>query len=513
MIIVNNQQMQRIDQQAIKSGISGKRLMWNAGTQAFKTILEIGNFKQWIIIGGRGNNGGDAWVIVNHCLQQHIPFQAFVIGKITGLSADAQFYFNQVADVVTPIKQIQDLKILQKAMHNADLLIDGIFGTGLNKKITGIYQKIIKVCNQNNICKVALDIPSGISGDTGEVLGIALHANITLSFQLPKWGHVLKEGPSYSGQLKIIDIGISKRLFRNIKSIAELNDYKTMKSWIPVIDPLQHKARHGRVLVIAGSKAMPGAGILASQAVLRSGTGLVHLAYLENSFTKVFFKFPETILLPLPDQQGVFAQESIPYLSKQLHHFKVIALGPGLGRQPSTTAFVEWILSHYAGPVVLDADGLFHAKHWLMQTKHNRKIILTPHSGEMAYLWDVSSKDVENNRIDFAKKTALRCKVIVVLKGKRTILADPKGNVFINPTGCHLLATAGSGDILTGLMAGLCAQLPTPLQAAQLAVYFHGWVADQLWLAGNDRGITSSDILRAIPKMWHRFNNDNHSFS
>ncbi len=503
--------MQRLDQQAIKSGIAGKTLMWHAGSRAFARILGLGKFKKWVIIGGRGNNGGDAWVLVKHCLQQHIPFQAFVMGEKSGLSPDAQFYFNQVADHVTTITQLKNLKILKQALRGANILIDGIFGTGLDKNITGIYQKVIHACNQAPVYKVALDIPSGISGDTGEVLGIALQADKTLSFQLPKWGHILKQGPAYTGNLNIIDIGIPKKIIKKIKTTATLNDVATIKKWIPSIDPMQHKARYGRVLVIAGSKGMPGAGILVSQAVLRSGTGLVHLAYLENSFTKKFFKFPETILLPLPDEQGVFTQAGILALSKKLHLFKVIALGPGLGREPGTTPFVEWILANYQKPIVLDADGLFHAKKWLMHQRRKANIIITPHEGEMAYLWDQSSAEIRDNRIKYAKKTAQHCNVIVILKGKRTIVVDLTGNVYVNPTGCHLLATAGSGDVLTGFIAGLCAQNLKPIQAARLAVYFHGWVADQLFIAGNDRGITSSDILRAIPKMWHRFKNDFHS--
>ena len=496
--------MQRLDWLTIhRYKVPGTTLMKRAGMGAFQWIqAKFGRRKKiWTVLGGAGNNGGDAWVVASLAMAEGYQVQYFLVGEPSRLSADANYYYQKIKTHVQTIQSLKDLHSLKKALINSTLIVDGLFGTGLSRPLRGLHQQVIKFANAAACMRIALDIPSGISSDSGEIMGEAIQADYTVTFELPKWGHFLKEGANATGSLIVIPIGIKKSLIQKIKSKAQMISGPQVKNYLPKRRPNIHKASFGRALIIAGSKKMPGAGILASTAVLRSGCGLATLFFPAGAIHPSLFKHPENILTPITNSSGVFAQASLKEVLPELSKFKALGLGCGIGLDATTTPFVKTIVKNFKDPMVVDADGLFH-----IQGKQRKPMIVTPHPGEMARLLKTSIKFVEANRIKVAMQLAKQWNVYVLLKGHRSLVATPRGQVYINPTGSVTLATAGSGDVLTGLITGFLAQGLNPLRACLTAVYLHGRAGDYLYEKFGDRGTTASDLLKTIPQMLKELN-------
>lgn len=489
--------MQRLDWLTIhRYKVPGIVLMKRAGMGAFQWLqTKFGHRKKvWTVLGGTGNNGGDAWVVAAQAMARGYQVQCFLMGEPSRLNTDANYYYQKIKAHVQTIQSIKDLTPLSQALKNSDLIIDGLFGTGLSRPLRGLQQRVVKLANTATSVRVALDIPSGIASDSGESMGEAIRADYTVTFQLPKWGHFLKDGANATGSLVVIPIGIKKSLIQKIKTKAQMISGAQIKGYLPQRRPNIHKASFGRALIIAGSKKMPGAGILASTAVLRSGCGLSTLFFPAGAIHPSLFKHPENILTPITNSSGVFDKISLKEVLPELSKFKASGLGCGIGLAPITTPFVRTIVKNFKDPIVVDADGLFH-----LQGKQRKPMIVTPHPGEMARLLGTSVAFVEANRMKVAMQLAKKWNVYVLLKGHRSLVATPRGQVYINPTGSVTLATAGSGDVLTGLITGFLAQGLNPLRACLTAVYIHGQAGDYIYEKVGDRGTTASDILKFVP--------------
>lgn len=507
--IVNQKQMKNLDRVTIKKSKNASRLMKNAGLGAFEKICstyDLGKNESIIIIGGPGNNGGDAWVLAQKAIEEGFKVKIFFWGDEEKLSQESKHFFKKISAPIHRLEKKKDLIELKKELKNAHYLVEALIGLGLSKPVRGLLKDIITILNQADAKKIALDLPVGVCADTGKILGQAFSADLTLTMELPKWGHILEPGSLACGELKVIPIGILKTEVKKIKELAYLSSGKTLRSYLPKRDLSQHKGSFGRSLIVAGSNRMPGAGILASQAVLRSGCGLSTLTMPTGVLSQDLFKSPETILMPLSSKEGHFNEESFADLYPSLNSFKAMGLGPGLGRARETQNFIWDLIDSFNGPMILDADGLILSKEILesFKGKHKKKIILTPHPKEMSYLVKKSTQEVQKHRMKYSQMIAQKWNVICVLKGYRSIIATPQGQVIFNPSGNMTLGTAGSGDVLTGLMTGFLAQGLSPLKAALTSVYVHGKVGNELYHKRGDRGFIASDILNMLPDQIQR---------
>ena len=353
---------------------------------------------------------------------------------------------------------------------------------------------------------LAVDIPTGLSADTGEVLGVALKAQVTVTYGWPKLGQVLPPGRDYVGRLWQVDIGIPPRLARDLP--LELAEAREMRALLPPRPFGSHKGTFGHLLVLAGSQGKTGAAALAAEAALRAGAGLVTLGVPASLNDILEVKLTEAMTLPLPEAAGARALGAAAWapILKFLDEKFTLALGPGIGTHPETRELVRRLVQDLPQPMVIDADGLNNlagAAAGLKDAAGPR--ILTPHPGEMARLVGLTTPEVQARRLDLARETAAQFGVTLVLKGAQTVVAAPDGRASLNSTGNPALASGGTGDVLTGLIGGFLAQGLTPWDAARLGVYLHGLAADFFVSHHGQRGMIAGDLLAVLPQMLTEF--------
>ncbi len=491
--------MVRLDRLSIrKHGISARVLMRNAARACCDEILALRPAKKLrriAVVCGPGNNGGDGFAIASLLSSRSYEIRIFFLGNEASLSKEARHFQERVSDLILPGRA------MAAALRRADLVVDAIFGIGLKRPVTGGYAKAIAAMNRAPGYKLAVDIPSGISADTGEAMGAAFRADLTVTFEAPKWGQILPPAWDYVGRLAVRPIGLSRAELKKMPSAAEWVDEEYFRrQWRPRSRGA-HKGDAGRVLVVAGSREMPGAGYLSGIAALRAGAGLVTWALPEEAYRRIDLRFPEVILSPAPSEGGKFSAASAGALRPKLKRCQALAVGPGLGQGEGVRRFLEELLSGRRPPTVLDADALNNLAGGKGLARRLRGAIVTPHPLEMSRL---SGKDVAAIRADpvaAARDFARRYQCWVVLKGYRSAIASPAGKIWINSSGGPNLATAGSGDVLTGVIAGLLAQGFKPASALPCAVFLHGLAGDRLAERLGDRGTIASDVAKEIPKL------------
>jgi ADP-dependent NAD(P)H-hydrate dehydratase / NAD(P)H-hydrate epimerase len=404
------------------------------------------------------------------------------------------------------IIEVLNLKALQtlkgEIAHN-DLLVDGILGTGLNAPVQGFFYEIISFINSLHLPVVAIDIPSGLDAGTGQVLGICLRVCLTVTFGLPKRGLLLYPGAQYCGELVTVDISLPRAAIE----MEPIQDYLIEgEDFIPILaprHPTAHKGDYGHLLVLSGSVGKTGAAAMVCQAAMRVGAGLVTLGIPESLNPIMEEKLTEVMTEPLPETSEKSLSLSAKKRITELFPRKnALALGPGLSLHPETVELVRAVVGEFDLPVVIDADGL-GALAGEMDTlrTHRRNMIFTPHPGEMARLLGVSIPDIQHNRAEVARRFSKESGLILVLKGARTLVASPEGDLFINPTGNPGMASGGMGDVLTGMIGGFLAQGFPPLEAAKLGVYLHGLTGDFVAHRKGERGMVASDLIAESPKI------------
>jgi hydroxyethylthiazole kinase-like uncharacterized protein yjeF len=506
--IVTADEMKALDRAAIEDyGISGLVLMENAGRQVVDLIRRItGDIQDRVvtIFTGKGNNGGDGFVAARHLLNMGAEVKVLSLvntGEITGDAAVNLEIWRKMGQKVYFVHQGEGINIVKLALMNTDIIVDAIYGTGFNGKIQEKAGRIVEVLNNSGKPIVAVDIPSGLEAGTGRVNGPCVRANYTVTFGLPKLGMFLDPGADYTGEITVADISLPGVLIDKAAPQRYLITPEYITDWLPSRPALAHKGNFGRVLIVAGSRGMTGAASLAGEAALRSGAGLVTVAVPETLHNIMEEKLTEVMTVPLPDNgKGSLSREAGKHILSLLENMDVLALGPGLSQSPDVIALVRELIPSLKTPCVLDADALNAlAGEAGVLRKLKAPAVITPHPGEMARLMGTTPKDIQDDRMGSAVKAAAAWKVVALLKGARTVIAAPDGAVYINPTGNPGMATGGSGDVLTGIIASLIAQGLKPVRAAAAGAYLHGLAGDQAAREKGMMGLIASDIISALP--------------
>jgi len=527
------------------------------------SLFDISNNSKVIIFAGKGNNGGDAFAVARHLFNRGAFVKVFILGDRYAIKGDAAInlasiikmgldiieiqqikgekgeYKTKYAKVIKDSKELNEKELnaeelnviegkktfaaadeiytnnlpyneynelsyseIERDLAESSFIVDGIFGTGFRGEVSGIEAEMIKRINSSGKPVVSIDIPSGIIGETGEVCGVCIKACKTITFGLPKTGLVLYPGCEYVGKLVVADISIPSEVVKSLKIKNHVIDKEMVASWIPLRNKQTNKSDYGRALIISGSMGMKGSGCLAAQAALRTGAGLVYLAVPASLMTIYSAALTETIIIPLEDYgKGHFMPVDHDIIQERIIERRdVVAIGPGLSLNDDTTKFVYQIIENAASPLVIDADALNAiAKDVSVLKTLKTTAVITPHPGEMSRLTGKNVEFIQKNRIDIAKEFSSKWNVITVLKGFRTVVALPDGTAYINPTGNPGMATAGTGDVLTGIIAGLIAQGIKPEKAAPAGVYVHGIAGDQIASKKGEYGLIASDLVDEIP--------------
>ncbi len=514
MKIVTAYEMRRIEAACESNGISADTLMENAGAAIARSIaheLKGLSGKKIALLVGPGNNGGDGLVVARIISNMGGIVSAFLVAK--RISTDTKRTLAYKSGVI--IKDSynrEDLHELRYALQEADLIIDAVLGTGRSRPLQKHISDIFDMAKSAHAPIYAIDLPTGMDADTGEFDKNGLPADITFMLGLPKVGPLVNVSNVLAiGKVVVLDIGIPDHLHRTSKTEYLTEDITA--SLMPKRHPNAHKGEGGRLFIIAGSTKYIGAALLAAGAAIRSGVGLVHLAVPESIYPMTAGRVPEVICHSLPEKSTgeINPDESAQIVLSETENFQALLIGPGLGTAPSTYQFIHRLLiNEVESPsVVLDADCLnvlASTPRWHERVK--RKAILTPHPGEMARLLKVNAHDIQRNRLE-AVRSATKFGRVVILKGARTLIAEPSGKVRVAPWINPGLAKGGSGDVLAGLTAGLLAQIPQRIfDVASLAVYLHGAAGNIAVRRNSLFTMTPSDIISALPAAFQAFENN-----
>lgn len=512
MKLVTASEMRELDRRAIQEfGIPSVVLMENAGRTTYEILRrEFPSLQGEVaVVAGRGNNGGDGFVVARYLANAGIPVAVFLLGQRDRVSGDARVNLEILAHLGIAVEEVLAEADLNPTIHRlakAGLILDALLGTGLTSPVTGLMAALIERINHLRAKVLAVDIPTGLSADTGEVLGVALKAQVTVTYGWPKLGQVLPPGRDYVGRLWQVDISIPPILDR--EASVELAEARELRVLLPPRPSDSHKGSFGRLLVLAGSMGKTGAAAMSSEAALRAGAGLVTLGIPASLNDILAVKLTEAMTLPLPEAEGARALgvAALMPILEFLDQKSTLALGPGLGTHPETRELVGRLVHDLACPMVIDADGINNLAADTAALKGAAgPRILTPHPGEMARLLGLSTAAVQARRLDLARETAARFGVTLVLKGAQTVVAGPEGRVSLNSTGNPALASGGTGDVLTGFIGGFLAQGLTPWDAARLGVYLHGLAADYFVSRHGPRGLIAGDLLRVFPDVLAQF--------
>ena len=507
MRVLNTQQMREADRRTIDEiGIPSIVLMENAGRQAVAAMESAFDDLSTSHVGvlcGRGNNGGDGFVIARTLVQRGVDTSVFLLGSVADVRGDARTnleILGRIGLTVVEITNAQEWELHFSEISRCELLVDAILGTGFHGPLSGLLETVVADVNGLGVPVVAIDLPTGVSADTHEVEGEAIDASMTVTLAAPKIPLVLPPADSYSGDLVIADIGIPLPLLDEVEGpYIELLTRERMRELVPARAQDSHKGDFGRVLLIAGSLGRTGAAHLSAIGALRSGAGLVTIATPRSCVPILAAMAPEYMTEGLEET----AAGTVDYAAlDRVLDFKadVIAVGPGLGQSTGTAAFVHGLVERAGVPLVLDADALnaFAGDPERLMGRDGVDVVITPHPGEMARLLNLSIEAVQHDRLRHAAEFAANHRVHVVLKGHRTIIAGPDNRTFINLTGNSGMATGGTGDLLTGMIAAWFAQLLDAEAACKLAVYLHGTAGDLAEADEGDVALIAGDIAARL---------------
>ncbi len=497
--------MKRLDEISIKEyGIPGVVLMENAGLAVVEEIERLHMSEKHVeVLCGTGNNGGDGFVIARHLYNRGWKVNILICGEAGRIKGDALTNFQIARHIGIPVYSIDgdSADFLEGLINDSPLIVDALLGTGFSGRLKGLYKNVIDRVNESKGCVVSVDIPSGLDADAGFSGEGCVMADYTVTFQIPKAGLLINDGPKACGNLKVKDISIPKAAIDAMELHLNLLEQDMIEGMLPQRDCSTHKGSYGSVLVVACSKGMEGSGIMSSRAALRSGAGIVLLALPGSLQSRICTDALEIMTKGLEDRSsGILTEESIPQLLETAKKSSTLLIGPGLTDSGSIRAIMTEVIQNCTLPMIIDADGLnaISSNPGILKT-YRGEIVITPHPGEMARLCGCSSADIQKDRLRYAEGFAREYDVIVVLKGYRTIIALPDGTAFINPTGNPGMATAGSGDVLAGIIAGLAAQKLNLADAALCGVFIHGAAGDSAAGKIGEYGLTAGDIIENIP--------------
>lgn len=500
--VLSRAQMRAYDRFAIETcHVPGVVLMENAGrgaTDVLARLLPL-DAARVVVVCGAGNNGGDGFVVARHLLARGVAVQVFLAGASEQVMGDARINHDAFIDLggrFTELPKGSDLAPLERALDEAGVVIDALFGTGLDRPITGFLEEVIDRVNRASARRIALDVPSGLDADSGAPLGTCVEAADTITFGHLKIGLLTPEGARLAGNVHVVDLGVPAYVLSQVGHVASVIERGTVGSFIEPREANVYKHAAGHVLVLAGSPGKIGAALMVARGALRAGAGLVTIGSWPDAVTSIESRVVE-IMTARIDPDRIAGS-----LDRALTGKKAVAIGPGFGLDDAARIAVEHVVLSWDGVKVVDADAITHFAGRAEKLAGARgQVILTPHSGEIGRLVGKRAEEVERDRFGVVREVVAMTKAWVVLKGARTIVASPDGAIFINTTGNPALATAGSGDVLSGIMVALACAL-SPERAACAAVHLHGLAAD-LWRArtGADRGMLATEVADLMPNV------------
>ncbi len=511
MLLTDAKTMQELDRKTIEDlGIPGIVLMENAGRGCTEILLKEfspGLEQGCLVVAGPGNNGGDGFVIARHLSQKGLSVRVICLCSLERFRGDALANLNICQGLDISILECADetsLQANQLLFDKSGVIVDAIFGTGLSRNVEGHFARAVDMINDSSAGVLAVDIASGLSSDTGKVLGCAVKADCTATMAMAKIGHVNWPGRLYTGRLHVVDIGIPASFVSGAQIHAEYFQEEEFSACFKVRPPDGHKGTFGHVLILGGSRGKTGAVCLAARAALRSGAGLVTVAAPRSSQFIIAGKLTEAMTEGLPETPvGEPSYHASEILEELYERKRAVCIGPGLGLSREAEIFCQEVIARCPLPLVIDADALTAvAGAQEVMRKGTAPRVLTPHPGEMARLLDVSVGEVQEDRIGAARKLAQDNGVFVVLKGYSTVICSPSGKVAINSTGNAGMGSGGMGDCLTGIIGALLAQDYSAWDAARAGVYAHGKAADLLAKTTGPFGYFAGEVADWLPRIW-----------
>ena len=512
MYLVTAEQMRQVDRKTIEElGIPEMVLMENAGKAVVEFLQEQFTdlqSKNVIIVAGTGNNGGDGLVAARYLHKLGVPVKVFLLGE-KELSPSAKQNYEILSKL--PVKfywldSENSMHLLKVTVNYSDILLDCVLGTGISRDVSGRVEQIIDIANRRSCIKVAVDVPSGLNSDTGEIWGRCLKADYTVALAQPKRGCFLNKGLKYCGQIVIKDIGIPEEIYQDadLNLNCQIIDDSFLKLCKEPRSKASHKGTYGHLLAVGGSMGMSGAITLTARSALRAGVGILTCAVPQAVQMHVAVNVPEAMVQPLPGGNQ-FHADSLAVLRELLRGKKAVVAGPGMGDNEATGAMINEILQSGRCAAIIDADGLNTAEYWLEHVQEARgPVVLTPHPGEMARLTGLETGYIQSNRLSVAQEFAEKYKVWLVLKGANTIIATPNGKLYMNITDSPSLAVAGSGDVLAGMLGAFLAQGMQPDEACCSAVYLHGLAGQAVAQKIGEVSSKAGDIIDIIPTILTR---------
>lgn len=514
MLLVTAREMRELDRAAIEGlGIPGLELMEAAGRRvAEETAALLGGAagRRVLVLCGQGNNGGDGLVAARHLRALGARPDVFLVGERAALSPDAETNRARLQAAGGSAREVRDesaLAAVREAAASADAVVEALFGTGLTRPPEGLAARAVALLRGCAAPVVAVDIPTGVNADTGELLGSeAVRAALTVTLGLPKIGLVREPGRSHAGRLVVADIGFPEAALAALRIRRSYYDLDEAAGDLPRRAPDAHKGDAGQVLLVAGSPGLTGAAALAAAGALRAGAGLVTVAVPRGLNPVLAVKLTEAMTLPVGESDaGSHTARALPEIAAALEGKRALAVGPGLGRHPEAQALARELVASAGLPLVLDADGLnAFAGDAARLAAAAGPLVLTPHPGEMARLLGGRAGDLASDPLAAAERAAVEWRCVVVLKGSPTVTAAPDGSLAVNASGNAGLATGGTGDVLTGIILALLGQGLAPARAARLGVFLHGLAGDLLAEEMGATGYLAGEVAAALPRAAQR---------
>lgn len=510
MKLVTAAQMRELDRAAIVvRGIPSLALMERAGAavaRCAEAMVRRGGLRPRVLLfAGKGNNGGDAFVAARHLQAAGISTRTILLARRGDVSRDALENLRRVEGAggqVVSAETAAELKAQREEAGSYDLVVDGILGTGVSGAVAGHLAEAIALIRALRAPTIAIDVPSGLDATTGAVCGTAVRATATVAMGLPKAGMVAADGPEQCGRIRVAEIGLPDDLVRAAKGVGYLVVEQDLYALFPPRARVSHKGDYGHVLVVAGSPGFAGAACLAATGAMRAGAGLVTVAAPASLVPVLASKLTEAMTLPLPETaDGALGKNAGEEILGAAERFDAAVIGPGLSRRPETAEMVRRLVAALPVPMVVDADGLNAlAGDDAAFTSASAPVILTPHPGEMGRLMGCETREVLQDRVGAASSFAAAHGVLVVLKGAQTVVAPPDGAASFNASGNPGMASGGSGDVLSGVIASLVGQGLKPRDAARAGVFIHGDAGDRAAAARGERGMIASDLVERLPE-------------
>ncbi len=508
MKIATPEQMRNIDARAIDGlGIPGLTLMENAGRGVVSVIEQVSENvtgRSFVIVCGKGNNGGDGFVVARLLREKGARVAVFLLARKKEVSGDASANLERFVSMggVTELSEKNISNELVPALDRAHFVVDAIYGTGFKGKAEGLAASAIELINCSCAQVFSVDVPSGLDCSTGRAEGVCVYAHSTATLALLKKGLIFFPGRKHTGDIFLVDIGIPDECIEEENIWLTLMDNRLAREWFPTREPDVHKGDCGKIGVVGGSVGMTGAVTLCAMAAMRTGAGLVTAAVPSSLNDILEAKMTEVMTRPLPEtSERTISFDAKGAIMDLMSSYDVLAFGPGLSRNTESSALARAIVPYLAKPTVLDADGLnAFIGHTDLFARAGKCLIITPHIVEMSRLSDEEPSTIDQDRVGAARRFAEKYGIIVLLKGAPTVIAQPDGTAYVNPTGNAGLASGGSGDVLTGIIAGLLGQGVRPIRAAVLGAYLHGLAADMAKEGLGEEGMIAGDLVELIPE-------------